>query len=61
MADFESLVWERSSFCSNGACAEVASDGEFVYLRNNREPDKVIKLDLGEWTAFRAAVQAGQF
>ncbi|MEV6634565.1 DUF397 domain-containing protein [Actinoplanes sp. NPDC051470] len=61
MATLENLVWERSSFCSNGACAEVASDGEFVYLRNSREPGKVIKLDLDEWATFRAAIHAGQF
>jgi hypothetical protein len=61
MVKSENLIWERSSFCSSGACAEVASDDEFVYLRSSREPGKVIKLDRDEWAAFRAAIHAGQF
>ncbi|MFG1604352.1 DUF397 domain-containing protein [Actinoplanes sp. NPDC049265] len=61
MAASENLKWERSSFCANGTCAEVASDGEFVYLRNSQEPGTVIKLDRAEWAAFRAAIVDGQF
>jgi hypothetical protein len=57
----ENLVWERSSYCASAQCAEMASDGEFVYLRNSREPGKVITLDLDEWAAFRAAIQDNQF
>jgi hypothetical protein len=57
----DGLAWVRSSFCANGNCAEVASDGEFVYLRNSREPDKVIKLDLGEWTALKQGIHNGDF
>jgi uncharacterized protein DUF397 len=57
----DNLVWVRGSSCADGACAEVAADGEFVYLRNSREPDKIIKLDRDDWAAFRAAIHAGQF
>ena len=61
MAVPENLVWERSSFCANGTCAEIASDGEFVYLRNSREPGNVITLDLDEWAALRSGIRNGEF
>ncbi|GLZ00570.1 DUF397 domain-containing protein [Actinoplanes sp. NBRC 103695] len=61
MTALENLVWTRSSFCSSGACAEVAFDGEFVYLRNNREPEKIIKLDLDEWAALKQGIHNGDF
>jgi hypothetical protein len=57
----ENLVWQRSSFCANGQCAEVATDGVFVYLRNSREPEKVIRLDLDEWAALKQGIHNGDF
>jgi len=55
------LVWRRSSFCADGSCAEVATDGQFVYLRNSREPGEVIALDLDEWAALKAGIRSGEF
>ena len=57
----EAIEWRRSSFCSNGTCAEINVDGDTVLLRNSTRPDVVIKLTAAEWDALKNAVLNGEF
>lgn len=54
--------WRRSSFCEQGACAEVAFDGDAVLVRDSKDPDGgVLRFTADEWAAFTAGVKAGEF
>ena len=57
------LEWQRSSFCADSACVEVADSGAgHVMIRNNqRLDDKPISFDKVDWTEFLAAIQRGEF
>jgi hypothetical protein len=58
----EPLQFTRSSFCASNACVEVAMTSTHVVVRNSVTPGAgVVKFDLGEWRAFTAGVQAGEF
>lgn len=57
----ENHAWERSSFCSDSACVEVALDGEGVLLRNSERPDDVVRFTRREWEAFLLAIEEGDF
>jgi hypothetical protein len=47
------LEWRRSGRCTSNACAEVAYDGQYVYLRNSHDQcDMLLRFTLGEWKAF---------
>lgn len=52
--------WIRAR-CSGGDCAEVAFDGDSVWLRSSLDPDGLLRLTRGEWEAFAAGVRAGDF
>jgi hypothetical protein len=52
--------WVRAR-CSLGNCAEVAFDGDSVWLRSSLDPDGLLRLTRGEWEAFAAGVKAGEF
>lgn len=61
--DMRNAEWRKSSFSSNGNCAEVADlpDGGKA-MRNSRFPDgPVLKFTEAEWTAFLLGVRDGQF
>jgi hypothetical protein len=54
-------AWQRSSFCQNGECAEVAErSGEFL-LRSSRSPKDIVRLTPAEWQALVNGIQAGEF
>jgi hypothetical protein len=56
------LSWYRSSTCSDIACAEIASDGNEIYLRDSKSPDgAVLRFTRAEWEAFRDGVRIGDF
>jgi len=56
------LVWRKSTFCANGACVEVAFDGDLVALRDSKNPNLgAIQVTRGQWTDFVRGIQAQEF
>jgi hypothetical protein len=61
-AEAGALSWRRSSFCSESACLEVATQGRLVYLRAGKDQDgPVLSLTRTEWEAFLAGARQGEF
>jgi Domain of unknown function (DUF397) len=55
------LVWSRCS-CDGGACVEVATTGDTIFVRNSADPGGVpVTLNREEWRAFLAGVKEGAF
>ncbi len=56
-------TWLRSSRCGvEGQCVEVAHDGQYIALRDSKDPHgPIIRYSPVAWTAFQTAVQAGTF
>ena len=49
------LIWHRSRHCEGGACAEVASDGKNVLLRESESPESsLFTVSIGKWREFLA-------
>lgn len=62
MRSTEDQPFVRSSFCSLGACVEVATLAEGgVALRDSRSPDLLLTFTEVEWLAFIDGVKAGEF
>jgi hypothetical protein len=62
--DDDVLIFRRSSFCSVGACVEVAvaeDEDRTVVVRTSRRPLVEIRMSMDEWAAFVAGVKAGEF
>jgi hypothetical protein len=57
----EATEWRRSSFCADGACAEIKIDGDTVSLRSTNRPDAAVELTRAEWEAVKQAVLNGEF
>jgi hypothetical protein len=57
----EAIKWRRSSFCADGACAEVNVDRDVVQLRNSTRPEVTIELTAAEWNALKMAILNGEF
>lgn len=56
------MEWHRSSaFCENGACVEVAFEGDVVAVRDSGDPEIMIKFGCDEWRGFVAKVKSGAF
>ena len=55
------LTWQKSSFCSEDACLEMAEVGATVLLRESKTPETVLTLTAADWRAFVAGVRAGEF
>lgn len=57
------LTWRKSSLSAQGPdCVEVATDPDFVYLKNSRDSSgPVLKFLHTEWAAFLAGVHNGEF
>jgi len=56
------LPWRRSSACADSNCVEVAGAGQFLYLRDSKEPGvPALRFTRAEWEAFLAGVKAGEF
>lgn len=57
------LRWRKSSYSDNqGTCVEVAQSGDWMLLRDSKDPDSpVLSFNPGEWRAFLAGANAGEF
>jgi hypothetical protein len=55
------LTWQKSSFCIEDACLEVAKTSDAVSLRDSKAPDTVLTLTAADWQAFLAGVKTGEF
>jgi predicted secreted Zn-dependent protease len=54
--------WRRSSYCSHGACVEVALDGDLVLVRDSKESrPRALRFTREEWQSFVAGVKDGRF
>lgn len=53
--------WRKSTYSGyNGNCAEVIVTADAVFLRDSKDPSgPVLQFTPGDWTAFTAAVKAG--
>jgi hypothetical protein len=69
-------AWQRSSFCSDhtcvevawrtastsGACVEVGREGDRILVRDSKHPEQQpLAFTRTEWDVFLAGVEAGQF
>ena len=59
----EELIFERSSYCANSCCLEVALVPQMgkVYVRNSRNPGTQIAFSAEEWQAFLAGAKSNEF
>ena len=56
------VPWTKSSYCSSGACVQVASQGTKVLLRDSKDPAACpLQFTIEEWQAFVAGVKDGEF
>jgi hypothetical protein len=54
--------FRRSSFCGNGACVQVAVDGDAVQVRDSKDPGgPVLEFTADEWAAFLDGAKGGEF
>ncbi|MCU7728783.1 DUF397 domain-containing protein [Actinoplanes sp. KI2] len=54
--------WRKSTFCSTGACVEVAFDGDSVAVRDGKNPKReAIRVTRAQWNDFVRGVQAHEF
>jgi predicted secreted Zn-dependent protease len=60
--DTSRLTWRTSTFCSSGACVEVAPTAECILLRDSKDPaGPVLAFSHDEWAAFVSGVHAREF
>jgi hypothetical protein len=53
-------AWQKSSFCDNATCLEVASDRDVVAVRNNTRPSAQLTFDRSSWQELVTSVREGQ-
>lgn len=51
--------WVTVAPCGEGACVEVAFDGDQVRVRSSLKPRIVVKLTRAEWDAFTRSIRQG--
>ncbi len=62
MGENNAVAWQRSTFCGNNACVEVAKIGNEILVRDSKNPEATpLTFDETEWTAFTRGVVAGEF
>ena len=55
-------AWRRSSFCADNACVEVLRVGEFVMVRDSKDPGRLpLRFSETEWRTFTRGVRNGEF
>jgi hypothetical protein len=54
------LRWQRSSYCSNGGCVEVARESRTVHVRDTHDPegDRLV-LSVEAWREFIGRIKRG--
>lgn len=59
----DELSFERSSYCANSCCLEVArvSGTGKIYVRNSRNPGMQVGFSADEWRAFLAGAKNNEF
>jgi Domain of unknown function (DUF397) len=57
---WEQPVW-HARHCENGACVEVAVQGESVMVRSSVAPEAILTLARAEWDAFLTGARDGLF
>jgi predicted secreted Zn-dependent protease len=58
----DKLQWRVSRTCESGACVGVASQGEFVFIKNTNHPEgPVSEFTTDEWRHFLAGAKLGHF
>ncbi|WP_436532149.1 DUF397 domain-containing protein [Actinoplanes sp. HUAS TT8] len=57
----DSLSWQTSSHCTNGACVAVAFSGDSVLVRDTKTTNPPFVYTVGEWRDFIAGVKGGEF
>ncbi len=56
------LNWIKASKSySNGACVELAPDGEVIRLRDSKNPDVLLSYSRAEIDAFLEGAKRGEF
>ncbi len=56
------MEWVRSSFCSEGACVEVAPHGDLVAMRDGKDRQGAqLRFTRSEWRGFLAGIRAGHY
>jgi hypothetical protein len=56
------MMWRKSTFCSEGACVEVAFDGDTVAVRDGKDPRLApLQFSRSQWEAFIQGVKEGRF
>ena len=53
------LAWRRR--CENGACVEIAVQGEAVMVRSSLVPEAIVTLSRDEWREFLVQAKEGIF
>jgi hypothetical protein len=54
------IAWQKSSFCSGGACVEVAFVDDEVLTRDSKVADSpALRFTRTQWGAFAEAVRTG--
>ncbi|GAB7181446.1 DUF397 domain-containing protein [Kitasatospora sp. Ki12] len=58
----EHLEWQKSSLGSDTAdYLEIASDGEFVYIRESNDPTHIVTTTRTKFLAWVRGAKAGEF
>ncbi|MFI6077528.1 DUF397 domain-containing protein [Actinoplanes sp. NPDC051343] len=56
------LRWHKARRCNNGACVEVARDGDRILVRDSKAPQSApLKFTQEEWDHFLAGAREGDF
>lgn len=61
--DLSGAVWRKSTKSQdNGGCVEVADLGQFIAVRDSKNPDgPALIFGYDQWSTFVAGVGAGEF
>jgi hypothetical protein len=62
MAGMKDLIWRRSTRCDTGACVEIATDADHVFLRDGADPGgPMLTLTRGQWQDFVTGLKESDF